>query len=394
MTLNATTRRTVLGGFAGGMAGLAVAGRARAQAPSSPVAINVVDVAGNLALTQPAFENYRRANPKTVSRISFTQATAPELPAKLRAEQQANRVDIDIVLTGTDALAAGIDQGVYQTLLPAHASALPDLQKILLPPAWRMQSLAQDQGVVVTYYPSGPLLEYNPDTVKSVPDSADALLAYTRQNKGRFIYARPSNSGPGRTFLMGMPYILGDKDPKDPEHGWDKTWAYLAELGQNIEYYPSGTGAVMKELGEGSRDMTVTTTGWDINPRVLGVVPQNFKVGTLKGFHFVGDAHYICIPKGVAAEKLPVLLDLISFLLSKPSQAYTYDKGYFYPGPAVADVPLSMAPQASQDAIKEYGRPEYAKLIADTPVELPLDAKQLVYAFRRWDEQIGAKAGK
>ena len=71
------------------------------------------------------------------------------------------------------------------------------------------------------------------------------------------IYARPANSGPGRTFMMGLPYILGDKDPQDPAKGWDKTWAYLKELGQNIEYYPSGTGAVMKELGEGSRDMTV-----------------------------------------------------------------------------------------------------------------------------------------
>ena len=38
-------------------------------------------------------------------------------------------------------------------------------------------------------------------------------------------------------------------------------------------------------------------------------------------------------------------------MLSKPAQAMTYDDGYFYPGPAVKDVPLSMAPAASQDAI-------------------------------------------
>ena len=37
------------------------------------------------------------------------------------------------------------------------------------------------------------------------------------------------------------------------QYGWDKTWAYLKELGQNIEYYPSGTGAVMKEL-QGTAD--------------------------------------------------------------------------------------------------------------------------------------------
>ena len=51
-------------------------------------------------------------------------------------------------------------------------------------------------------------------------------------------------------------------------------------------------------------------------------------------------------------------------MLTPEAQAYTYDKGYFYPGPAVKDVPLSMAPKESQDAIKEFGRPEYEQLIA------------------------------
>ena len=78
-------------------------------------------------------------------------------------------------------------------------------------------------------------------------------------------------------------------------------------------------------------------------------------------------------------------------MLKKEQQAYAYDEGYFYPGPAVKDVPLSMAPQASQEAIREYGRPEYEKLIADNPKELPLEPEQLVQAFRRWDEEIGSK---
>ena len=53
-----------------------------------------------------------------------------------------------------------------------------------------------------------------------------------------------------------------------------------------------------------------------------------------------------------------------------------------------------MAPQESQDAIKEFGRPEYEKLIADNPQELPLVPDKLVYAFRRWDEQIGGAKKK
>ncbi|SEP62755.1 putative spermidine/putrescine transport system substrate-binding protein [Faunimonas pinastri] len=393
------TRRNVLGGMAG-LTAIGFSRGALAQAaanltlPTSPVSLNIIDVAGNLALTQKAIENYRKAKPKLVSRITFTKAPAPELPGKLKAQQAANRVDIDLVLTGTDALSAGIDQQLWIKLLPDYASKLPNLQDVYLPAAWNMQSLAQNQGVVVTYYPSGPLLEYAPDRVKQVPTTADELLAWTKQNSGRFMYARPANSGPGRTFLMGIPYLLGDKDPKDPINGWDKTWTYLTELGKNIEYYPSGTTAVMKELAEGSRDMIASTTGWDINPRVLGVVPKDVKVASLKGFHWVSDAHYMCVPKGVSNEKLAVLIDLMAFLLTPEQQAYTYDEGYFYPGPAVKNVPISMAPQDSQDAIKEFGRPEYEQLIANNPIELPLTPDKMVQAFRRWDEQVGSKQAK
>ena len=53
-----------------------------------------------------------------------------------------------------------------------------------------------------------------------------------------------------------------DKNPKDPVNGWERTWAYLKDLNSCIEYYPTGTGIVMKELGEGTRDMTITMTGW------------------------------------------------------------------------------------------------------------------------------------
>jgi putative spermidine/putrescine transport system substrate-binding protein len=208
------------------------------------------------------------------------------------------------------------------------------------------------------------------------------------------MYARPANSGPGRAFMMGLPYILGDKDPRDPEKGWDKTWAYMAEMGSTIEYYPTGTGAVFKEFGEGSRDMVASHTGWDLNPRILGIVPKESEIFALKGFHWIGDSHFMCIPKGLSAEKMAVICDLISFMLLPAQQALTYDKGYFYPGPAVKGVPLSMAPQESQDAIGEFGRAKYAALIADTPMELPLDADKLVYAFKRWDQQVGSIVAK
>ena len=111
------------------------------------------------------------------------------------------------------------------------------------------------------------------------------------------------------------------------------------------------SGIVMKELGEGTRDMTVTMTGWDINPRALGVVPKDYKVAPFDNMTWVNDTQFLMVPKGVTGEKLDVVLDLIKFLLEPAQQAMTYDKGYFYPGPAVKNVPLSMAPKESQDII-------------------------------------------
>jgi putative spermidine/putrescine transport system substrate-binding protein len=396
--IDLTTRRALLGGIAGATALGAAVPRARAAAlpalPTSPVTLNVIDVAGQLQLTQHAIETFVKDNPTLVSKVSFSQAPAPELPGKLKAQQDAGRVDIDLVLTGTDALSAGVDQKLWVPIITDYAAALPKLNEVYQPGALKMQALAQDQAVCVVFCPGGPLLEYMPDAVKQAPITAAELLDWTRAHPKRFIYARPANSGPGRCWLQGLPYLLGDKDPKDPDKGWDKTWAYLIEIGKNIEYYPTGTGAVMKELGQGTRDMIVTMTGWDINPRILGVVPKEAEVGVLKGFHWLTDAQYFAIPKGVSPGKLAVLLKLTAYILSKPAQATTWDKGYFYPGPAVKDVPLSMAPKDSQDAIGEYNRAFYDKLIADTPAETPLPADKLVYAFQRWDQQVGSRPGK
>jgi putative spermidine/putrescine transport system substrate-binding protein len=362
--------------------------------PKAPVTINIVDVAGNLALTQDAIEAYAKKHPNLVAKFNFTKAPAPELPGKLKAMQGAGRSDIDLVMTGTDFLAAGIEQGLLIKLLPEYSAKFPNLVANYQPAAAKMQELAMDQGIEVVFMPAGPLVEYNPAKVKQPPTTPAELLAWCKANPNKLIYARPANSGPGRTFIMGLPYILGDKNPKDPVNGWEKTWAYLKDLNSCIEYYPTGTGAVMKELGEGSRDITITMTGWDINPRVLGIVPKDFKVAPFKGMTWVNDAHYMVIPKGVPPEKIAVVLDLMAYLLTPEAQAYTYDKGYFYPGPAVKNVPLSMAPQASQDAIKEYGRPEYEKWLTEFPHTQSLPPSAQVEAFRIWDQQVGAQKTK
>jgi putative spermidine/putrescine transport system substrate-binding protein len=361
--------------------------------PSKAVTLNILDVAGNLQLTQGMIDAFVEQHKDVIEKVTYSKSPAPELAGKIKAQQNAGRVDIDLVLTGVDGLSAGREQGIWNDLLTKYADRVPGM-KNYLPPAQKMQELAGKEGVTVTYYPSGPLLEYQPAKVADPPTSAEELLAYAKANPGKVQYARPSNSGPGRTFLMGLPYVLGDKDPKDPVNGWEKTWAYLKELNKYVTYYPSGTTDTMKNLANGSANIIASTTGWDINPRVLGTVPKDVKISTLKGFHWVTDAHYAVVPKGVSTDKQAAILQLLEFMLSPEQQAKAFDKGYFYPGPAIKGVELAQAPQESQDAIQEFGRPEYEKLIADNPTEVPLDAKSLVAAFDKWDREVGGSKVK
>lgn len=357
--------------------------------PTEPLTINVVDVAGNLQLSQKIFDNYQKEHPNLVKEFTFQKANAPDLVGKLQAQQKAGRLDIDLVLTGSDGMASGLKQDVWYDLLGQQKDKLPDVSTLYDANVSKFQALAQGKGLTFVFYPGGPLLEYNPAKVPDPPKTPQALLEWAKAHPNKFFYSRPANSGIGRAFLMGLPYMLGDKDPKDPVNGWDKTWAYLKELNQYIDYYPSGTAQTMTELAQGNRWMIPTTTGWDINPRAIGQVPAEMSVGAFDNFTWVGDGHFMAVPKGIDGQRLAVVMDFMKYALQPKQQAYTYDSGYLYPGPAVKDVPLSMAPQESQDLIKKFGRPIYDALIKSRPLEVPLEADAMVSAFDLWDRNIG-----
>jgi putative spermidine/putrescine transport system substrate-binding protein len=356
--------------------------------PAAAVTLNIVDVAGNLALTKPMLDDFVKEHSDIISKVNTSTAKAPDLPGKLQAQEQGGALAIDLVLTGTDGLGSGIAGGLYTDLTP-YLSRISNMNNYA-PVAAKMQQQAKNQGVEVVWYPSGPLLEFDPAKVTKPPTTAQELLDWCKANPGKFLYAQPANSGPGRTLLMGLPYILGDTDPTNPETGWDKTWKYLQDLGSCAQTYETGTTNTMKKLANGSAWMVASTTGWDINARAIKTVPNTTKISTMKGFHWVSDAQFAAVPKGVSKDKLSAILNLLQFMLTPKEQAFAFDAGYFYPGPAIQGVTLDMAPQASQDIIKQYGRPEYDDLIKNNPIEVSLPPEVQVTAFKLWDQKVGS----
>jgi putative spermidine/putrescine transport system substrate-binding protein len=357
--------------------------------PSAPVTLNILDVAGNQKLTGPMVDKFVQEHPDIVSAVTWESAGAPDLVGTIKPQVESKNLSIDLVMTGTDGLSAGIAQNLWVPIVDDYGDRLTNMDNYLEPAA-KMQELAAGFGVVTTYYPSGPLLQFDPAVVTDVPKNPAELLAWAKANPGKFGYARPANSGPGRTFLMGLPYMLGDTDPSDPVNGWTKTWAYLKELGQTIDSYPTGTGQVVTNMADGTWSLIPTTTGWDINPRALAQEPATIEAAPFDDFTWVTDAHYAAIPVGQSADKVSAIVNLLQYMLTPETNAIAFDSGYFYPGPSIKGATLDKAPQASQDVIGEFGRDWYDALIEKMPKATPLPPAEMVKAFDLWDREVGS----
>jgi len=356
--------------------------------PSTPVSLHILDTGGDQKLTGPMVDAFVKEFPDIISSVTWESAGPADTVATIKPQVDSNNLSVDLVMTGMDGLFPGIVQGLWIPLAKDYSDRLSNM-KNYIEPAAKMEELSEGFGIVTSYMPSGPMLQYDPAIVTDVPKTPEALLAWAKANPGKFGYARPASSGPGLSFLEGLPYILGDKDPKDPVNGWEKTWKYLTELGQYIDNYPTGTGQVMTNMSDGTWSMTPITTGWDVNPRAIGTEPEAIESAPFDNFTFVTDAHFAAVPKGQSADKVSAILLLLQFMLTPDVNAMAYDAGYFYPGPSVKGATLDKAPQASQDIVNKFGRDWIDDVIAKTPKATPLVPDQMVKAFDLWDRQIG-----
>ena len=368
--------------------GLTLDGVGGPVSAQQPITISLIDVSGDLASFQVVLDNYQKAFPNKVKDIKIQRAPAPELPAKIKAQQEAGRADINLILTGQDAGSVLAAHEQLIKLFPTYDKMFPKDELT------EEAKIAQDEGggylIPIVTSDAGPVFIYNPAKVQKPPKTADELLAWAKANPQRFLYARPANSGPGRSIMGGMPWILGEKNPKDPEKGWDKTWAYLKELGKYIEYYPTGTLFTLREFAQEQRWMIAGIMEWDMKPRAEGVIPPESKITVLDNTTFIIDSHYWGIPKGVPQNEVEVLLDLMKFMRRVDQQLLTW-KAFI--GPSIKAASLDKAPADIRDYVKQYWRPEYDQIGPGKKYKFAsqLPFKELTYAMDRWDREISAQ---
>jgi putative spermidine/putrescine transport system substrate-binding protein len=351
---------------------------------AEPITLSIIDTGGDLASTEVIIRNYAKANPDKVKDIKIQRAPAPELPAKIKAQQDAGRLDINLVLTGQDGGSLlALNKQIIQ--IPNYKTEFP--RDILTDAGKALYDEGGGYLIPSVGNAGGPVFIYNPSKVPNPPKTAADLLAWVKANPGKFMYARPANSGPGRSILQGMSFILNDSKPMDPEKGWEKGWDFLKELGKSVEYYPTGTAITLKEFAQGQRWMIAGIMEWDMKPRAQSVIPPDSKIAILENTTFVVDGHYWAIPTGVPKEQVDVILDLMKFMWKPEQQVLTWTA---FIGPVVKSATIASAPKNIQDDVKEFWRPEYDQVGTKWKVSPPLGVTPLSYAMDRWDREIGA----
>jgi putative spermidine/putrescine transport system substrate-binding protein len=359
--------------------------------PSNPVQLEIADAGGYVPQFGKAMiDAFAAANPKQVSKVTYDpRITAPQLPAQLASQEASGHVTISLVFTGYDGLASSIQQNLVEQLLPKYSDLYQSSIDTYVDSAKQYQSFANGYGVVVATTPSGPIFEYDPSKVPTPPTTIQDLKAWIIAHPKQFLYAQPPNSGPGRTLLMGLPYLLNDSDPQDPTNGWANTWQFLQDIKPYTLTNPAKTGETVSDLANGTVSMIACTFGWDLNPKILKQMPGTMKTFELQGTKFVPDGAFVEVPKGLDSDTDIVVHNLIKYLLSPTAQAHAYDNGYFYPGPAIKGVDLSAATQTTQSQVNQFLSPDYANWIANTQVVKPLTPANLVTAFNTWNSKIG-----
>ncbi len=353
-----------------------------------PITISILDNGGDYASTGVIIENYKKAFPNKVKEIKLQRGPAPETPAKIKAQQDAGRADINLILTGQDAGSVLAANQQLVKLFPTYDKMFPrdELKE--------EAKILQDEGggflIPTVVNAGGPVFVYNPKRVPKPPKTAAELLAWAKANPKRFLYARPANSGPGRSIMCGLPFILGDNAPMNPEKGWDKAWAYMKELGQHMEYYPTGTLFTLREFAQEQRWMIAGIMEWDMKPRAEGVIPEDSQITILDNTTFIIDGHYWGIPKGVPQNEVEVILDMMKFMRQVDQQVLTY-KAFI--GPSIKAATLDKAPSEIRDYVMKFWRPEYDQIGPGKKYKMAsqLPFKELTYAMDRWDREVGAQ---
>jgi putative spermidine/putrescine transport system substrate-binding protein len=277
---------------------------------------------------------YKKVKPNVNFTLVFDEHALSEQAVfdKLAGAKQAGAVSgVDLWEAG-GRLRQGGDAGLIQKVT---AKEIPNLDKV------PKDNLDRYGSFGVPYRASSVILAYNSAEVKDPPKTSDDLVAWIKNNEGKFTYNPPDKGGSGGAFVTRM---LQQAIPKDQltffqtdydaskESMWESGWQTMRDLHPHIfqgGFYPAGNIPVLQTLGKGSISMAPVWSDQSLSYIAQKLLPPETKLLQIDP-PFVGSAAYLGIPAD--SKNKEALYEFLNWLLTPEPQSTIVDQINGYPG--------------------------------------------------------------
>jgi putative spermidine/putrescine transport system substrate-binding protein len=277
---------------------------------------------------------YKQVKPNVNFTLVFDEHALQEQAVfdKLAAAKQANAVSGVDLWEATGRLAQGGQAGLIQKVT---AKEIPNLDKV------PKDTLDRFAGFGIPYRASSVILAYNSDEVKDPPKTLDDLIAWVKNNDGKFTYNPPDKGGSGGNFTtrvlsLGIPQdqlsFFQTQYDETKESLWEKGWQALKDLHPHIfnnGFYPAGNIPVLQTLGKGSISMAPVWSDQSLSYLAQKLLPPEVKLLQIDP-PFAGSAAYLGIPSD--SKNKDVLYEFLNWLLTPEPQSVIVNQINGYPG--------------------------------------------------------------
>jgi len=250
----------------------------------------------------------------------------------IAAKRTGQQTDVDLYETQPTFIAAGASEGIWTKITKDNVANASKVD-------YNRPEVLVSNGFGIPYRGSSVVLAYNSKYVKTPPRTYDEILAWIKQNPGKFTYCDPQTCGSGAAFLYVALYKYAKAEDfsgltydQAKETAWEPALQLLRSLKPSIYnngFYPNGNVAVLQLLGRENIWVAPVWSDQGVSYLDQGLLPKDIKLIQVTP-PFTGGDSAIAIP--VHAEHHASGLMFLNWLLTSKAQAIVVNKLAGYPG--------------------------------------------------------------
>ena len=325
-------------------------------------------------------EKFNESQDEYVAKLQFiTSGTGAEsLYDRVIAAKKAGQTDTDydVIELGGDEVTKYVAQGGEDFFVTLDKDKIPNSEDLTVQATYR-------DDLVIPYRGTTVGIAYNSETVTDVPETAEELYQWIKDNPGRFAYNTPSSGGAGGSFVTTAVYNFLDEEALTSsdekwEEQWDEGFNLLKELHSSMYQssgkvvYPNKNQGTLDLLANKEVDMIPAWADMTLTQLKEGTLPESIKFTQITP-SFTGNAVCLGIPS--IGSNQDGAYAFINYMLSADAQNIALDTMC-----AIPVISYDKLDESLTESIKDLNITEFrVSSLGDLQTTL----------YEKWDNEIG-----